>query len=276
VIPVLGHLGPIPIHSFGLMVAAAFVAAGAVMHADFARKGEPPELAWAMVVFALVGGLVGARANLALEYPRAFAAAPAAFLASRSGFVWYGGLAGGIAATLIPIRWYRVPWASAADTAAPALALGLALGRVGCHLAGDGDWGTPSALPWAVAYTSGVAPWPHPPGVRVHPAALYEGVALAVLFAILWRERARLAPAGTLFAVYLIASGTIRFAVELVRTNAPLALGLTEAQWMSLLAVGLGVTTWATRYSSKPGGTSNPPHTSPRRRANSIGVRSSR
>lgn len=275
-IPVLGHLGSIPIQSFGLMVAVAFVAAGVVMQLDFARKGEPPELAWAIVVFAFVGGLVGGRANLALEYPAAFAAAPAAFLASRSGFVWYGGLAGGIAATLIPIRWFRVRWASAADTAAPALALGLAIGRVGCHLAGDGDWGTPSALPWAIAYTNGVAPWPHPPGVRVHPAALYEGVALAVLFAVLWRQRGRLAPAGATFAVYLIAAGTIRFVVELVRTNPPLALGLTEAQWMSLVAVGVGLTTWATRYSSNPGGTSKPPHTSASRRAKSIGVRSSR
>jgi phosphatidylglycerol---prolipoprotein diacylglyceryl transferase len=247
VIPVLGHLGPIPLHSFGLMVAAAFVAAGVVMHLDFARKGEPTELAWAMVVFALVGGLVGARANLALEYPAAFAAAPVAFLASRSGFVWYGGLAGGIAATLVPIRWFRVPWPSAADTAAPALALGLAIGRVGCHLAGDGDWGTPSTLPWAVAYTHGVSPWPHPPGVRVHPAALYEGIALAALFVILWRERTRLVPAGTTFAVYLIAAGMIRFVVELVRTNAPLALGLTEAQWMSVAAVGVGLAMWSAR-----------------------------
>ena len=246
-IPVLGHLGPIPIQSFGLMVAAAFVAAGVVMHLDFARKGEPPELAWAIVVFALVGGLVGARANLALEHPEAFVAAPAAFLASRSGFVWYGGLVGGIAATLVPIRWFRVPWPSAADTAAPALALGLAIGRVGCHLSGDGDWGTPSTLPWAVAYTHGVAPWPHPPGVRVHPAALYEGVALAALFAILWRERTQLAPAGSTFAVYLIAAGAIRFAVEFVRTNPPLALGLTEAQWMSVAAVVAGIATWARR-----------------------------
>src|SRR5690349_1125381 len=99
------------------MVAAAFIVAGAVMHRDFARKGEPTDLAWAIVLCAVVGGLVGARANLALEHPRAFAAAPFAFLAARSGFVWYGGLAGGVVATLWPIRYWRVPWPSAADTA---------------------------------------------------------------------------------------------------------------------------------------------------------------
>ncbi|HLK11232.1 MAG TPA: prolipoprotein diacylglyceryl transferase family protein [Candidatus Binatia bacterium] len=241
--PVLGHLGPIPIRSFGLMVALAFVTAGALMHRDLARKDEPTDLAWAIVVFALLGGLLGARLNLALEYPAAFAAAPLAFLTSRSGFVWYGGLAGGAVATLWPIHRWRVPWASAADTAAPALALGLAVGRVGCHLAGDGDWGTPSTLPWAVAYTHGVAPWPHPPGVRVHPAALYEGMALAALSVILWSSRERMRRPGTTFAIYLTTAAAIRFLVELVRTNRPIALGLTEAQWVGL-AVAAGAGAW--------------------------------
>src|SRR5207247_1370046 len=128
--PVLGHLGPIPIHSFGLMVALAFIAAGAVMHRDFARKSEPADLAWAMVACALAGGLLGARLYLAIEYPQAFAAAPVSFLLRRSGFVWYGGFAAGVVATLWPIRHWRVRWASAADSAAPGLALGLAIGRV--------------------------------------------------------------------------------------------------------------------------------------------------
>jgi phosphatidylglycerol:prolipoprotein diacylglycerol transferase len=221
------------------MVAAAFVAAGVVMHRDFARKGEPTDLAWAMVICALAGGLVGARLHLALEHPAAFAAAPAAFLTSRSGFVWYGGLLGGVLATLWPIRRAGVRWTSAADTAAPALALGLALGRVGCHLSGDGDWGVPTTLPWAVAYTDGISPWPHPPGVRVHPAALYECAALLALFAGLWWSRHRLRSAGTLFATYLVGAGAIRFFVEYVRTNEPVAFGLTEAQWLSaVIAVG--------------------------------------
>lgn len=237
--PVLGHLGPIVIHSFGLLVATAFVAGAAVMDRDFRRKGEPSDLAWAMAACALVGGLLGARLHLAVEHPRAFASAPLAFLTSRHGFVWYGGLAGGVLASLWPIRRWRVAWASAADTAAPALAVGLAIGRVGCHLAGDGDWGTPSTLPWAVAYTSGVAPWPYPPGVRVHPAALYEGAALVLLAIVLWRLRRRDRPNGTIFAIYLVLAGVIRFLVELVRTNPPVALGLTEAQWTSLAVAGL-------------------------------------
>jgi len=97
-------------------------------------------------------------------------------------------------------------------------------------------------VPWAVAYTSTVAPWPHPPGVRVHPAALYESLALAAVYGILWRMRGRVGPTGAIFAIYLTAAGAIRFLVEYVRTNRPIALGLTEAQWISLaVAAGAGV-----------------------------------
>jgi phosphatidylglycerol---prolipoprotein diacylglyceryl transferase len=246
-LPVLGHVGGIEIRSFGLLLAVAFIVAGVLMHRDFARKGEPTDLAWAMVGAALLGGLLGARLHLAVEYPQAFLAAPLTFLASRSGFVWYGGLAGGLIATLWPIRHFRVPWASAADSAAPALALALAVGRIGCHLAGDGDWGTPSALPWAVAYTNAEALWPHPPGVRVHPAALYESLALAVLALVLWRRRDRIGPPGAIFGLYVMAAGVIRFLVEAVRTNPPVAAGLTEAQWTSL-AVVAAAGVWLARH----------------------------
>lgn len=221
----------------------AFITAGVVMWRDFLRKGEPVALAPAMVAFALGGGLLGARLHLAIESARAFATAPLAFLVAQSGFVWYGGLAGGVVSTLWPIRLWRVRWASAADTAAPALALGLGIGRIGCHLAGDGDWGTPTTLPWAVAYASGVAPWPHPAGVRVHPAALYECVALFLVFAVLWRLRGRVGPTGAIFAIYLVLAGAIRFMVEFVRTNAPVAFGMTEAQWTSTALV-MGAGAW--------------------------------
>jgi phosphatidylglycerol:prolipoprotein diacylglycerol transferase len=248
-IPVLLRAGPITIYSFGVMMGLGFLFAGVFMQRDFARKGEPPELAWAIVAFAVVGGLVGARLNLVLEHPDAFMRAPLGFLFSQSGFVWYGGLVGGILATLWPIHRAGVRWASAADTAAPALALGLAFGRIGCHLAGDGDWGTPTRLPWGVAYVNGVAPWPWAPGVTVHPAPLYECAALLVLFLVLVGLRTRVERPGTVFAVYLVLAGAIRFAVELVRTNRAVLLGLTEAQWMSAAAMAGGAVWLALRPS---------------------------
>jgi len=196
-----------------------------------------------MVASALAGGLLGARLHLAIESRGTFAAAPLAFLVARSGFVWYGGLAGGLAATLWPIHVWRVRWASAADTAAPALALGLAIGRIGCHLAGDGDWGTPTTLPWAVAYTNGVAPWPYPPGVRVHPAAPVRVRRARRAVRRPLAAEGRVGPTGAIFAIYLLVAGIIRFLVECVRTNPALALGMTEAQWTSAALV-VGAAVW--------------------------------
>lgn len=216
------------------MVLLGFLAAGWIMKRDLAHKHAPPELAGWIVVAAMLGGLVGARVHLALTHWSEFSRDPLAFLTASSGLVWYGGLLGGVLATAWPIRAAGLPWLRVADSAAPGLALGLAFGRIGCHLAGDGDWGVPTSLPWGVAYPDAIAPWPHPPGVRVHPAMLYEMGLLLVLAAWLWGIRRRVGPDGAVFFLYLGLAGAIRFAVEIVRTNPVLALGLTEAQWTSV------------------------------------------
>jgi len=245
--PVLFQLGSVPIYSFGVMMSLAFVVAGLVMQRDFARKREPPDLAWEIVGFGLVGGLLGARLHQALYHWSSFAAGPFDFVTGRSGLVWYGGVLGGVVATIWPIRRARVSYASALDTGALGLTIGLAIGRVGCHLSGDGDWGTPTSLPWGVAYTNGTAGWTYPPGIYVHPAPLYEMVALLAIFALLLRLRSRVAPAGALFAIYLLLSGLARLLVEFVRTNPPILLGLTEAQWTGI-ALSIGAAVWLGRH----------------------------
>lgn len=232
--PILFHLGSVPIYSFGVLSSLAFIAAGWVMQRDFARKNEPGELAWEIVGFGAVGGVLAARFHQALHHWPEFAAAPVAFMTSPTGLVWYGGVLGGALATVWPIRRARVSYASALDTAAFGLTIGLAMGRIGCHLSGDGDWGTPTTLPWGVAYPNGTVAWPHPPGVLVHPAALYELLALIGTFVLLLRARSRMAPAGAIFAIYLVLSATARFLIEFIRTNPAAFLGLTEAQWTSI------------------------------------------
>jgi phosphatidylglycerol:prolipoprotein diacylglycerol transferase len=150
-----------------------------------------------------------------------------------------------VIATIWPIRRARVAYASVLDTAALGLTIGLAIGRIGCHLSGDGDWGTPTDLRWGVAYVGGTVAWPHPPGVYVHPAAIYEMIALVAIFVLLLRLRSRVAPPGALFAIYLLLSGLARLLVEFVRTNRPILLGLTEAQWTSVvLCIGASAWLW--------------------------------
>lgn len=245
--PILFHLGSVPIYSFGVLMSLAFAVAGCVMQRDFGRKNQPRDLAWEIVGLGLVGGILGARLHQAIYHWPDFVSDPLGFLTGRSGLVWYGGVIGGVVATVWPIRRKGVPYASVLDTGALSLTIGLALGRVGCHLSGDGDWGIPTGLPWGVAYVTGTAGWPYPPGIVVHPAALYEMIAQLGIFVLLLRLRSRVTPPGALFAVYLLLSGSTRLLVELIRTNPPVLLGLTDAQWISIV-ISVGAALWLWRH----------------------------
>ena len=238
-IPDVLHLGPIPIHIFGIFLALAFLAASAAASREFARKGYDPALGSSVVVWAAVGGIVGARLWLVLDAWPEFVRAPAGFLWNGGGFVFYGGLAGGAVAVTIFFRRAGIPWLRGADVAAPAIALGQAIGRLGCQLAGDGDWGKETTLPWGMAYPYAVVGWDKPPGVRVHPTPLYEFAAYLAIFGFLWRRREAAAD-GVLLSWYLVLSGAARFLVEFVRVNPPVVLGLTEAQLVSLGLIGVG------------------------------------
>ena len=251
-IPDVLHIGPIPIHLFGIFLALAFLAAGWAAGREFERRGWDPALASSAVVWAAVGGLVGARLWLVLDAWPEFVRAPLAFLVTGGGFVFYGGLVGGAIAVTIFFRLNGIPWWRGADAVAPSIVLGQAIGRLGCQVAGDGDWGRQTTVPWGMAYphavVCGVPPvtcapdgssiWPV--GVRVHPTPLYEAAAYFVIFALLWRLRRETLPDGAILALYLLLSGTVRFFVEFVRINPPVALGLTEAQLTSLALIAIG------------------------------------
>jgi phosphatidylglycerol:prolipoprotein diacylglycerol transferase len=239
-IPDVLHIGPVPIHIFGIFLALAFLAAGSVAGREFTRKGYDQAVASPVVVWAAVGGIVGARLWLVLDSWGEFLRGPASFLLTGGGFVWYGGLLGGALAVTIYFRLAGIPWFRGADAVAPALALGQAIGRIGCQLAGDGDWGAETTVPWGMAYPHAVVGWDKPPGVRVHPTPIYECAAYLAIFAFLWRRRREPAPDGALFATYLVLTGAARFAVEFVRVNPRVALGLTEAQLVSLALLALG------------------------------------
>src|SRR5919201_6025352 len=146
-----------------------------------------------------------------------------------SGLVWYGGLLGGTIAVLIWARWRGFLELALIDIAGPGLAVGYAVGRIGCQVSGDGDYGIHSGVPWAMAYPKGEVPTT----TEVHPTPIYETLAMGLVAWFLWRLRARARP-GALFALYLVLAGIERFLVEFIRRNKEVAAGLTAAQLESL------------------------------------------
>ncbi len=235
--PVLFHFGPVTVRSFGVMMALAFVAAGIVAWWRLRRLGENPELVYNLLIGAIVGGVVGAKLHYLILHPDQFRVA--AF--NGSGLVWYGGLFGGTLGVIIAARLSRLRIATTADVVAPALAMGYAVGRIGCFLNGD-DYGKPTNLPWGMSFPQGEPPTT----VVVHPTQLYEVIlSLGIFFLLIYVFAPRLRGRGSLFAVYLVLAGIERFLVEFVRTNVPVLLGMTQQQWISigLIIVG-GILIW--------------------------------
>lgn len=244
--PVLFKLGPLTVHSFGVMVAAGFLAGTFVAVSETRRRGGDGDAMWNMLVWVFLSGLLGARLLSLAGDLDGLAADPVAALLSGGGFVWYGGLGGGVVAALVLSRRYKLELTTVFEASAPALAIGQAIGRLGCHLAGDGDWGRVTELPWGVAYDNAIVGWPHGAGVVVHPAPIYEALAYAGICAGLLGLARKRPPVGTVFAAYLVTTGIARFLIEFIRVNPELAWGLTQAQWIAGALV-LGGSLWLAR-----------------------------
>ncbi len=224
--PVLFRVGGFEVTSFGVMVAAGALVGLWLFGRELRRSGLP-ESAIDAAVLGLLGGFAGAKILYALEH---YGREPlAALLLSRAGASWFGGLLGGLAGALVVLRLRRLPVVPVLAAAAPALALGHAVGRIGCFLVGD-DYGRPTTLPWGVAFPEGL-----PPTIeRVHPTQIYEMVPLAVLAWLLVRWRRRGVPDRVVLGRYFAVAGGLRFLLEFVRINPAVAFGLTTAQWIAL------------------------------------------
>lgn len=238
--PFLFEIGSFRLPTFGLMVASGFLAALWVLQRELPRKGFDEELGSSIITAGMIGGLIGAKLYFVLfEMPDATWAETFAALFSGSGLTWYGGVVVAAIAIYVMLQKRGVPFLPVADACGMAMAVGYAIGRIGCQLAGDGDYGVPTDLPWGMAYPDGVVPTLE----RVHPAPVYETLLGLAIFAILWRLRLRITTAGKLFSLYLVLAGTARFGVEIIRLNAHVLWGLSAAQLISLamIAGGLGL-----------------------------------
>jgi phosphatidylglycerol:prolipoprotein diacylglycerol transferase len=271
------HIGPFAIPTFGLMVACAMLSAYFVVRADLARRGIAAKHsgeAEALISFPCLAGFVGAKLYHLLESPADFFADPVRLLFSPYGFAWFGGLLAGFAAFAF-VAWRIIRHDAAAgrpvrllsifDAGSPAAALGYGIGRIGCLLSGDGDYGIPTSLAWGMSFPNGLVPTVE----HVHPTPIYEFIAACAIAWWLWNmgapgdgsarakelasqhiETGTNAVAassrqpGEVFAAYLVLSGVARFLVEFIRINPRSFLGMSNAQTAAAVSVIAGAVLW--------------------------------
>ena len=231
--PTLFRFGDFEVTTFGALVALGALAGLWILHRELVRSGLPAASGVDAALVGVLGGLAGAKIIWAIEFRHD---APfLSLLLSRGGLSWFGGFLGGVGAGLWSLHRRRIPLVPALAAAAPALAVGHAIGRIGCFMVGD-DYGRPTDLPWGVAFPRGLPPI----AVPVHPTQLYEtaGLALIAWLLIGWRR------AGVtdviVFGRYLVLAGALRFLIEFIRVNAHVAGPLTLAQLFSLAIMGIG------------------------------------
>jgi phosphatidylglycerol:prolipoprotein diacylglycerol transferase len=268
---------PLPMPMFGLFVALAVVVAAYFMKRELKRmyeagtvgparvreknaegividKAVPPQDVvsdFAMVV--LFAGIVGARIFHIMEHSDQFILDPASLIFTRSGLSIFGGLIFGTLAGIYCVRRWQLPVRPLLDATAPAMMIGYAIGRIGCQVAGDGDWGImanmalkPAWLPsglWAQTYQNNIVGELIPlPGV--YPTPMYETAMALLCFGVLWAIRKHPFRMGWLFSVYLILAGVERLLIEQIRVNPVLdvfGIMATQAQMIAVTLIVLGV-----------------------------------
>jgi phosphatidylglycerol:prolipoprotein diacylglycerol transferase len=230
--PVLFSVFGLDIQSYGVSKALAALAAALLLARAFERLGLKRDSAYSLVLWAAIWGFAGAKIYYLIEH------LPTLTIHDLGGmgFTWYGGLIGGVVAVLVIVRRHQLPLGVVAGAAAVPLTVAYGIGRLGCLLAGDGTYGKPTSVPWAMSFPNGVVPI----DVPVHPTPLYEALAAMAIATLLWSlSKAWTPPA--VFGAYLALSGIARFLVEYLRINEPALLGLTQPQLLALVSVIAGV-----------------------------------
>jgi phosphatidylglycerol:prolipoprotein diacylglycerol transferase len=266
-IPKLFQIGPVPVYSYGLMLGISFIVASYLLSIEFKRKKMDENAAVNITFIALIGGVVGAKLLYVIEewnYITSLSSGKlfsTEGLFSAQGLTFYGGF---ILATLLIyfyVRYKKIPFLRVCDAAAPSLAIGYGIARIGCHLAGDGDYGLPvsefaSWVPWGTNYSHGTLP-PSvafrgteiaqkfggvvPDNTLCHPTPVYEFILAVIILAAIWYFRKKFRIDGKLFGLYLILSGFARLMVEFIRLNPRILFGLSEAQLISIALIILGI-----------------------------------
>lgn len=256
--PELFKIGPFTVYSYGLMMGISFIIANWLLSKELARKKLDPNLASTITLIALVTGISGSKILYLIEHWEYFVRDPIGMTFSPGGLTWYGGFLLATGMIYLYIKQKKIPFLKICDAASPGLMWAYGIARIGCHLSGDGDYGMPTNLPWAVSYGRGTYPpsiafknfpeiaarYPNsivPNNTLVHPTPIYEFVLATVIFFLLWNLRKKPYLDGKLFMIYLVASGLERFLIEFIRINPRILFGLSEAQLFTAILIMIGL-----------------------------------
>ena len=234
--PILFKLGPFTIASYGTMLFLAFVTCYFLGRREFRRLEIPLVLMDDIMVLAMIGGIMCSKVYYLLKNFTLFLQRPMAMAFATAGFTAYGGFILAAFLCTLAIRRKKESGIKIADLLVPMMALGYGIGRIGCQLAGDGDYGIPTTLPWGMSYPNGVIPTLE----IVHPAPVYETLYSIALFLFLWRRRKNSSWVGQQICLYLIFTGLGRFLVEFIRLNDRVLWGLSGAQIIAIAATLVG------------------------------------
>lgn len=257
--PIIFSFGGITIYSFGLMMGISFLIGNYLLTKEFKRKKLHPDLASNITLIALIAGVSGSKILYLLENWSKFIRDPIGMTFSPGGLTFYGGFILATLSIYLYTKKKNIKFMQVADAAAPALLLAYGIARIGCHLAGDGDYGFPTNLPWGTDYSKGTYPpsaafrnfpevtsqFPNgivPDNTLCHPTPIYETIICSAFFFLLWRNREKWKIDGQMFYAYLVLAGIERFSVEFFRLNPRLLVGLSEAQIIALILIAIGAT----------------------------------
>lgn len=260
--------GGIPIHSFGLMMAIAFLTSSFVLKRLFKNAGINPEIAEQVILIAAIGGLAGSKLYyLLFEAFDRFVKHPWEMIFSGAGLTWYGGFVVAMLGIIYLVRKNKLPIVRTIDLISIPLPLGYGIGRIGCHLAGDGDYGKPWDGIFGTDYSRGVVPpsqafygteiaknYPNgivPDHTLVHPTPMYEAVISILIFFVLWQLNKKPKQAGFIISLYFILGGLERLGIEFLRINPEVLFGLSGAQVISVVLITAGLV-WQARLLKQP------------------------
>jgi phosphatidylglycerol:prolipoprotein diacylglycerol transferase len=259
--PRLFQIGPFTIYGYGLMLALGFIVGSYLLVSEFKRRKLDPNIANNITLIALVAGVAGSKILYLIENWPSFIRDPIGMTFNPGGLTYYGGFVLAAFSIYLYGKKKGIKFFTITDAIAPGLILGYGIARIGCHLAGDGDYGFPTTLPWGTNYSNGTYPpsvafqdfpeitsqFPRgivPNNIPCHPTPVYEFIICALMCWFLWSIRKKTTPTGKLFMIYLMLAGIERFMIEFLRPNPRIIFGLSEAQLISLVLIALGLFGW--------------------------------